>query len=145
MLDGQLCYSAKFEEGSKTGKSQGLLLVLDPGMAGQKPVTESNVHDRGNTLNLEDLGEEKKSVKIHLNTLSEFVTFEPGSYGMYVLKNIKATEGFLGMTEIERGCQVEPFETCEVRNYFEKVQSQCGCTPWSLTRNISEEVIIWII
>ena len=111
-------------------------------MAGQDPITEGYVHDVGNTLNLEDLGEEKSSVKIHLNTLSRIVSFEPGSYGMYVLKNIKATEGFLGMTEIERGCQVEPFETCEVRNYFEKVRSQCDCTPWSLTRNISEEVII---
>ena len=75
-------------------------MVLDPGMSGQKSVTDGPISNGKNTLNLENLVEEKSSVKIHLNTLSEFVTFRPGSYGMYVLKNIKAKDGFLGMSEV---------------------------------------------
>ena len=144
VLDGQLCYSVKFDKGSKTGKSQAFLMVLDPGMAGEESIMDGPVLDGKQTLNLEDLGEEKSSIKIHLNLLTEFVTFRPGSYGMYVLKNIKAKEGFLGMREVDRGCQTEQFEICKVRKYFEKVQTQCGCTPWSLTGNVSEEVNISI-
>ena len=116
-------------------------MVLDPGVAGEDAVLDGPiVSENKYTLNLEDLGEERSSVKIHLNTLTKFVTFRPGSYAMYVLKNIKASEGFLGLNEIDRGCQTEHFETCEVREYFEKVKTQCGCTPWSLTGNVSEEV-----
>ena len=140
VLDGQLCYSVKFDKESKTGKSQGLLMVLDPGMSREESASDGPVSVGKNTLNLEDLGEERSSVKIHLNTLTEFVTFQPGSYGLYVLKNIKASKGFLGLDEIERGCQTEHFETCEVREYFEKVKTRCSCTPWSLTGNMSEEV-----
>ena len=117
-------------------------MVLDPGMSGQESATDGPIINDKHTLNLEDLGEERSSVKIHLNTLTEFVTFRPGSYGMYVLKNIKASEGFLGLNEMERGCQTERFEICKVRKYFEKVQTECGCTPWSLTANVSEEVNI---
>ena len=115
-------------------------MVLDPGMAEEASVTDGPVLNGIQTLNLEDLGEEKSSPKIHLNLLTEFVTFRPGSYAMYVLKNIKAKEDFLGLNEIERGCQTERFETCEEREYFEKVKTQCGCTPWSLTGKMSEEV-----
>ena len=116
-------------------------MVLDPGVAGEDAVlNEPVVKENEYTLNLEDLGEEKSSVKIHINLLTEFVTFRPGSYAMYVLKNIKASKGFLGLNEIDRGCQTEHFETCKVREYFEKVKTECGCTPWSLTGNVSEKV-----
>ena len=48
------------------------------------------------------------------------------------LKKVKVTKDFLGVPESERGCQIEPFEECEVRNFLAKVKSRCGCTPWSL-------------
>ena len=87
------------------------------------------------SLNLEDLGEERTSIKIHLDTLSPFVDFRSGSYSMSDLKKVKVTEDYLGLPESERGCQIEPFEECEVRNYIAKVKSQCGCTPWVLSNH----------
>ena len=120
-------------------------MVLDPGMSREESAIDGPISNDKHTLNLEDLGEERSSVKIHLNTLTEFVTFRPGSYGMYVLKNIKAKEGFLGMSEVDRGCQTERFEICKVRKYFERVHNQCGCTPWSLTGNVSHEVSFYNI
>ena len=78
------------------------------------------------------IGEERTSIKLHLDTLSPFVDFRPGSYSMSDLKKVKVTKDFLGVPESERGCQIEPFEECEVRNFLAKVKSRCGCTPWSL-------------
>ena len=112
-------------------------MVLDPGMS--RGELDTNLAMGKNRLSLENLGEEKESVKIHLNTLTQFVGFQPGSYALYALKKIKTSDGFLGLNENERGCQIEPFEDCDERNYFEKAKTQCGCTPWSLIGNVSNE------
>ena len=141
ILEGQLCYSLKVAGKSKQGKSFGLLMILDPGEPIQEEAIDHTLGKDDQSLNVEDLGEERTSIKIHLNTLSPFVDFRSGSYSMSDLKKVKVNKDFLGLPELERGCQTEPFEECEVRNYLLKVITQCGCTPWVLlAQNTSEKV-----
>ena len=116
VLEGQMCYSLDLSKvhkvnSSKTGKQNGLVLVLDPN-------TPEN--------------EEENVARIHLHTLSPFTDYRNGSYAMSSLKKMTATKGFLGMSETNKKCQVENFEDCKTMKYLEKIQKECHCIQWAL-------------
>ena len=46
---------------------------------------------------------------------------------------MKVTNDYLGLDEDVRKCQnIEPFENCTTRQYFDSVLKQCKCVPFAL-------------
>ena len=80
------------------------------------------------TLNLDtavdSIGE--VSAKVHINTLSPYVSFGGGVYMMTDVKRVTPKEEFLQMPLMDRNCEVELYEDCKTRNLLEV----CGCVPW---------------
>ena len=115
VLEGQRCYSldlAKVGVGkSKAGKMKGLELVLDSNTPGNE---DGNV------------------ARIYLGILSPFTDYRNGSYAMSALKKMTGTDGFLGLPDSAKKCQLETFEECNSRKYVEKISTSCHCTPWAL-------------
>ena len=125
ILEGQLCYSldiAKLvKKRSKSGKSDGLFLLLDPNPY-QRNVTEKNV------------GGSKtghQSVKVFIHTLAQYTTFGPGSYGMSALKKMTGTKSFKQLPDHQKKCLVHNREECQTRKYLDQVQGECNCTLWA--------------
>ena len=119
VLEGQMCYSldlSKVHEvnSSKTGKQNGLVLVLDPN-------TPEN--------------EEENVARIHLHTLSPFTDSRNGSYAMSALRKMTGTEGFLGLPDAQKRCQIETSDECNTQKFLEKVQAECHCRLWALDTN----------
>ena len=115
VLEGQICYSLDLGKAgngkSKAGKNNGLQLVLDSNIPGNEDINVAS---------------------IYLDTLSPFTYYRNGSYAMSSLKKMTGTKGFLGMHDADKKCQVETFDECNTRKYFEKVRSECLCTLWAL-------------
>ena len=115
VLEGQRCYSmdlGKEDVGkSKPGIKNGLLLILD--------VQEQNLGD--NT-----------EAKIYLHTLRPFTALGNGSNAMVSLKKMSGTNGFLGLPDGIKKCQVQSFESCNTREYLKNVHQTCNCTLWAL-------------
>ena len=88
ILEGQLCFSldiAKLEEyPTKLGKSNGLLLLLDP-----EPYQsiKNDKKSRGSKTG-------SQNVKVFVNTLAQYTSFGPGSYAMDTLKKMTGTKSF---------------------------------------------------
>ena len=56
-----------------------------------------------------------------------------GEYNLNVLKEIAATESYLGLEEGVRGCQnEEPLHNCTTRHSIDSLMDQCGCLPFYL-------------
>ena len=136
ILDGQLCYSLDVNKVAKSnsgaGKGNGLLLVIDPVNPEQKDKYKS---PRSNdhmitTLNIEETKTDTQGIKIYINTLEKFETFDFGSFAMQSLKKMTGTEAFL--EDKDKDCSVETFEHCQARRYLQEVTKHCGCVPWSL-------------
>ena len=81
-----------------------------------------------------------------LKTILTFSAFkEPvtligeGEYNLNVLKEIKATDSYLGLDQDVRKCQNdEPLSNCTTKKYIEAILSQCKCLPSNL--RLSNEV-----
>ena len=128
ILEGQLCYSLdtiKLKGKTKSGKANGLFLLLDP-FPYRPNITEENV------LRFKD-----KSFKIHIHTLAQFTTFGPGSYEMSALKKMTGTATFMQLPEENRMCSVnvQNREDCQTQKYLEEVETECNCIPWALRTN----------
>lgn len=126
ILEGQLCYSldiAKLgKKPTKSGRSNGLFLLLDP-----------NPYQ----LNAAGLGvraskTEQQSLKIFIHTLAQFFSIRPGSYGMSALKRMTGTESFQQLPNHQKKCLVHNREKCQTQKYLDQVQRECKCTPWAL-------------
>ena len=127
-LEGQLCYSLDLKDivirGSKTGKENGLLIVLDP--------TTGSFEDNDSQNN--------KLARIYLHTLTPFTNSKNGSYALSVLKKMTGTASFMKMSDELKGCQVETYEECSSRKYLARVAEECGCVPWALSSSRREQV-----
>ena len=118
VFSGRLCYTLKdkFETETKQGKTNGLLLMIDPGEAG---------HDQN-----ED--EEKTPFQLYIHTLSGFTGFQAGSYAsMSALKRMTGTSGFMSLPEDQKRCQVELRENCQRSLFYKELEKQCGCISWT--------------
>lgn len=126
ILEGQLCYSldiAKLgEKGTKSGKPNGLFLLLDPNPH-QLNVIEKNI------------GGSRKGdqfFEVFIQTLAQFSMFGPGSYGMSTLKKMTGTESFELLPTHQKKCLVHNREECQTQKYLDQVQRECKCIPWAL-------------
>ena len=131
ILEGQRCYSldiAKLvEKPTKSGKTNGLFLLLDP-----------NPYQQNNTeTNVKGLNKGDQSFKLHIHTLAQYSTFGPGSYGMSSLKRMTGTESFQQLPDHQKKCLVHNREECQTRKYLDQVQRECNCSPWALQTNLS--------
>ena len=119
ILDGQLCYSldiAKLVDyPTKSGKSKGLFLLLDP-----------------NPYNLNTQSTGSQNFKVFIHTMAQYTTFGPGSYGMSALKRMTGTKSFEQLPHYQRKCLVHSREECQTRKYLDQVQKECSCMPWAL-------------
>ena len=53
-----------------------------------------------------------------------------GKYNIDAVKEIKATESYMGMDMKYRGCQdEEPLEDCTAKHYIDTLLHQCECLP----------------
>ena len=126
ILEGQLCYSldiSKLElKPTKSGKANGLLLLLDP-----NPFKVIN-----DEKNVESYETGDQSYKVFIHTLAQTSMFGSGSYGMSALKKMTGTESFYQLPDHQKKCLVHNREECQTQKYLDKVQRECNCTPWSL-------------
>ena len=116
VLEGQICYSLNLSKvhkvnSSKTGKQNGLVLVLDPNTPGN---------------------EDENVARIDLGILSPLTDYTNGSYAMSALKKMTGTEGFLGLPDADKRCQTETSDEYNTQRFLEKVQAECHCTLWAL-------------
>ena len=77
---------------------------------------------------------------IHISTLARYSDYKPGIYLMSALKEMKGTDSFLALPDETKACQIETLEVCQTRKYLEKVRSECGCIPWSLSSALIKKV-----
>ena len=126
ILEGQLCYkldSALLKGNStKSGQSNGLLLLLDP-----DPYR----------LNYKDKSAEGSKVgdqnfKVFVSTLAQYTTFGRGSYAMNMLKKMTGTSNFKQLPNHQKKYLVHNREECQTQMYLDKVKKECKCMPWSL-------------
>ena len=124
--EGQLCYSidiAKFKVyPSKSGKSFGLFLLLDPKPYDLKQRDESV----GNSI-MED-----QHFKVYIHTLAQYTTYGPGSSVMSTLKKMTGTTNFKKLPDHQRKCLDHDREKCQTQNYLQQVLNKCKCVPWAL-------------
>ena len=122
-FDGQLCYSldiAKIKKKpTKSGKSNGLFLLLDPTPYQTDPVGRKESHGQ-------------ESFKVYIHTLAQFTAFGSGAYAMSALKSMTGTKGFKQLPDKEKSCTVHNQEKCQSLKFLDQVKNICGCVPWPL-------------
>ena len=147
ILDGQLCYVLSIKDvlkekvATRPGKGSGLTLAIAQKERPRTAKDEGSVRTSLQNGRLFTRTDPQLSTSIHLNNLVKYTDSRPGLYKMSVLKKMTGTEGFLGLGDAKKGCQIEAQSDCETRKYLEKVQKSCGCLPWSLGPAIASEVI----
>ena len=53
-----------------------------------------------------------------------------------MFKEIQVTDSFLGINEMDRGCQAqEMYDDCIKDSYIDTIRNSCGCAPFSLKLN----------
>ena len=58
-----------------------------------------------------------------------------GKYNLHSLKEIVATDSFMGLDKDTRNCQnIEAYEDCKTRHHVENLKQKCGCLPLSLKK-----------
>ena len=126
ILEGQLCYSldiAKLvEKPTKSGRTNGLFLLLDP-----NPFKQNTTEKKVEGSRIQD-----QSFRISIHTLAQYSTFGPGSYGMSTLKRMTGTESFKQLPDHQKKCLVHNREECQTQKYLNQVQTECDCIPWAL-------------
>ena len=132
ILEGQLCYSLdvkKYKKGpNKTGKENGLFLLLDP----------NPYHVDSNEGNKEVEG---NAFKVYIHTLSQHTAYGPGAYGMNALKKMTSSKNFLQLPDEQKKCDIHNREECQTKKFIDQVESNCSCLPWLLAADhINEKV-----
>ena len=131
ILEGQLCHTLDLkkhigrEHPTKSGKSNGLFLLLDP-----NPDQLGQANDKDVDSNQDD-----QNVKVFIHTLAQYTTFGPGSYGMGALKKMTGTTSFKQLPDYQKNCLVHNREECQTGKYLEQVRKECQCAPWALVSN----------
>ena len=118
ILEGQLCHSLDVtkvkRKTTKSGKSNGLLLLLDP--------NPYHLNSSNKDVNL----------KLHIHTLARFTAYRPGTFAMSTLKRMTVTKSFEQLPDKQKKCLVHNREECQTRKYLDQVENNCGCHPWAL-------------
>ena len=126
ILDDQLCYTLKKEtlkeSSTKSGKYNGLLLLLDP--------NPYYLNHKEESAEASSAGE--TSSRVFVNTLAQFTTFGRGYYAMTMLKKMTGTSSFKQLPDDQKKCFVHNREECQTQKYLDRVQKECKCMPWSL-------------
>ena len=126
ILEGHLCYtldSALLKGYStKSGKSNGLLLLLDP-----NPYSLRNTDNNSVGPNIGN-----QNFKVYIHTLGQYTTFGPGSYAMTMLKKMTGTTSFMQLPDHQRKCFLHNREECQTQKYLDQIQNECKCMPWAL-------------
>ena len=130
ILEGQLCYKLTLNETSGQGKRNELMLLLDynEDRSLQTSFGKDEADKSSNkTLNFDTSVDSIQGVsaKVHINTLSPYVSFGGEIYMMSVVKRMTAKEDFLKMPLKDRNCEVEQYEDCKTR----KLLKECNCVP----------------
>ena len=136
ILEGQLCYSldvTKLKRKAKTGKRNGLFLLLDP-----NPYPTKSIDGR-----VKAARNDQESFKVYIHTLAPHTAFGPGAYAMHTLKKMTGKSSFYQMPDSQKGCQVHSREECQTEMFLKHVKTNCSCVPWTLTtENSFREVIL---
>ena len=131
ILEGQLCYSldvSKFErEATKTGKKNGLFLLLDP-----NPYPVKSSHGR-----VKNAKNDQESFKVYIHTLAGHTALGHGAYAMQTLKKMTGKPSFYKMQDSKKECQVHSREKCQTKMFLSQVRRNCSCVPWALTTGSS--------
>ena len=131
ILEGQLCYSLDIanlrDSGTptKSGKQNGLLLLLDPRPYDPYHTDENAASSERGVQNF----------KVFIHTLHTHTTYGPGSYAMNMLKKMTGTKSFKQLPDYQRRCLDHNREDCQSQKYLDQVQKECKCIPWSLKTN----------
>ena len=65
--------------------------------------------------------------------LEEVKLIGEGEYNLNALKEVKATDSFLGLDQEVRGCQnEESLHNCSTRKHIKNLIEQCGCLPFNI-------------
>ena len=140
VFKGGLCYQADAKRSPGQaffeGKGSGLMLLLDNNK--ERTIDTSNSEDVNKAYVSEQdiyLGEEELNTEnlasIHIGTLAPFQQHGPGDYEMAAIKEIGGTDNFLAWPQQKRGCALEKYEKCQMREFIEKT-GECGCSPFQL-------------
>ena len=139
VLEGQLCYSVDLRHiasnKTKQGLRNGLMLALDTG--GYPDIFTKETKEEGM---IDTYEENTSSFRIYINTLEVFSDSRAGSYAMSGLQKMALTNNFVDLPEETKKCQIETYEHCIARRYFEAVKELCGCVPWALSRGLQDKV-----
>ena len=140
IFDGQLCYSIEVENSIHDEKK--LLLAIDP----ESSLVEDKTPKLGKTekkpvgMIMEREKIPSNSISIHLNNLVRYTDARPGIYKLSQLKKMSGSDGFLGLPDNARQCQIEQQEECKRRSFTEECQNRCSCIPWLLKSAIKSKV-----
>ena len=132
-LNGQLCYHLGLNKTGGSGEENGLMLMIDlnseRNIQGTKQM--SNEIDFS-TISFNKIKKNNKNAaRLYIHTLSPFEGRGKGHYKMTSLKKMSGTSDFLGMTEVERKCQLDLLETCRLEAFYAAGEA-CQCVPWEL-------------
>ena len=153
VLEGQRCFlldlSRLKKMETKSGKScNGLFLVIDtnyPNMANKKIGTEQYQKKKRNVREAVSLNIFPSATpglaRITLNTMTRFTEYSSGRFSLSGLKKMSGTKSFMGLPDDVKKCQLESFNSCQLRKYIEKVQKNCGCLPWTIGITLKSKVI----
>ena len=137
ILEGQLCYSidiAQLEKrpATESGKSKGLLLLLDP----------SPYQIQSDERSAKDERNKQQNFRVYIHTLAPFTAYGPGAFAMSTLKSMTGTTSFMKLPDNQRKCVIHNREECQTDRFFSQVEANCSCVPWSLTidDNINTQV-----
>lgn len=127
VLGGQLCYQLDWQQPVGEGKDRGLFFVVDTGM--EKSSREGGgriyAHSEANV----------RAAKVYIHTLSRYTGYGPGSYEMTSVKKVGGSDRFLALPDLQKQCQMEAYEDCQLREFFTAGHDRCQCLPFGL--NIS--------
>ena len=126
ILEGQLCYTLDIallvEKPTKSGKTNGLFLLLDP-----------NPYQTNNTeKNVRESRSQEQYFKVFIHTLAQYTAYGSGSYRMSTLKKMTGTKSFEQLPTKQKNCLVHNREECQTDKNLDQIHGKCNCTPWSL-------------
>ena len=133
ILEGQLCYTLRINETGGKGKQNGLMLLLD---LNENRDFHTSLHHRPSIddkykMNLDtEHSMHDTSAKIQINAILPDTKYGQGSYKMTSVKEMIATDDFIGMNSQLRNCEIESYDECRTRNLL----AHCECVPWELHR-----------
>ena len=133
-LDGQLCYHLSLNLSDEDdGEKNGLMLMIDLNSERNIQAAKTTIKEIDfSKMSLSKIPENSnRGAKLYIHTLSPYKGYGKGSYKMTALKKMTGTTDFLGMSEMDRKCQLEVYETCRLDAFY-LAGMDCGCVPWEL-------------